>query len=109
MAYRDVVVWTTRAFMENQLNLMLRNRVVELIFQPPYSSEFNSCEEVDEGINYLRHYPNSFHRTCDNSRFANNHASKQSHQRYIVDLSFKNKFLHSLANPTQCRVIMPLC
>ena len=31
-------------FVENQLRLMLRNRGVELIFKPPYSSEFNSCE-----------------------------------------------------------------
>ena len=31
-------------FAENQLYLMVRNRSVELIFQPPYSPEFNSCE-----------------------------------------------------------------
>ena len=29
-------------FVENQLHLMLRNRYVELTFQPPYSPEFNS-------------------------------------------------------------------
>ena len=33
-----------RVFTENQLRLMLRNRVVELIFQPPYSPKFNSYE-----------------------------------------------------------------
>ena len=31
-------------FAQNHMHLMLRNRVVELIFQPPYSPEFNSCE-----------------------------------------------------------------
>ena len=31
-------------FVKNQLCLMLRNRGVELIFQLPYSLEFNSCE-----------------------------------------------------------------
>ena len=49
LANRDVIVMDNcgfhhGVFAENQLRLMLRNRGVELIFQPPYSPEFNSCE-----------------------------------------------------------------
>ena len=34
----------TMEFVENQLHLMLRNHDVEVVFKPPYSPEFNSCE-----------------------------------------------------------------
>ena len=49
LANRDVIVMDNcgfhhGVFAENQLRLMLRNRGVELIFQPPYSPEFNSCK-----------------------------------------------------------------
>ena len=50
LANGDVIVISTAAFttepvfVENQLRLMLRNCAVELIFKPPYSPEFNSCE-----------------------------------------------------------------
>ena len=50
LANGDVIVISTAAFttepvfVENQLRLMLRNHGVELLFQPPYSPEFNSCE-----------------------------------------------------------------
>ena len=44
-------------FAEKQLGLMLRNRVVELIFQPSYSPEFNSCEFCFRSIKaYLRQH-----------------------------------------------------
>ena len=37
--------------------LMLRNRSVELIFQPPYSPEFNSCEFCFRSMKaYLRQH-----------------------------------------------------
>ena len=48
-------------FAENQLRLMLRNRVVELIFQPPYSPEFNSCEFCFRSMKeYLRQHETVF-------------------------------------------------
>ena len=44
-------------FAENQLRLMLRNRGVELIFQPPCSPEFNSCEFCFRSMKaYLRQH-----------------------------------------------------
>ena len=44
-------------FVENQLRLMKRNRSVELIFQPPYSPEFNSCEFCFRSMKaYLRQH-----------------------------------------------------
>ena len=44
-------------FAENQLRLMLRNRGAELIFQPPYSPEFNSCEFCFRSMKaYLRQH-----------------------------------------------------
>ena len=59
-------------FEKNQLRLMLRNRVVELIFHSPYSSEFNSCEFCFRSMKaYLRQHE----QFCGNSRFANKQAS----------------------------------
>ena len=44
-------------FEKNQLRLMLRNRVVELIFHSPYSPEFNSCELCSRSMKaYLRQH-----------------------------------------------------
>lgn len=82
---------------ENHLRLMLRNRVVEFIFQSPYSPEFNSWEFRFRSMKaYLRlhkQFSKNLH-TC---------------QQYIVDLSFKNYSNFCTAsqiNPTQCRIIM---
>ena len=49
LANGDVIVMANcgfhhGVFAENQWHLMLRNGGVELIFQPPYSREFNSCK-----------------------------------------------------------------
>lgn len=62
LANRDVIVMDNcgfhhGVFAENQLRLMLRNRSVELIFQPPYSPEFNSCEFCFRSMKaYLRQH-----------------------------------------------------
>ena len=62
-------------FEKNQLRLMLRNRVVELIFHSPYSPEINSCELCSRSMKaYLRQHE-SFSQNLGNSRFANNHES----------------------------------
>ncbi len=44
-------------FAENQLRQMLDDRGVSLIFQPPYSPEFNTCEFCFRSMKaYLRHH-----------------------------------------------------
>ena len=44
-------------FTEDELRRMLRNRGIELIFQPPYSPDFNTCEFCFRVMkSYLRRY-----------------------------------------------------
>ena len=64
LANGDVIVvdncgFHYRVFVENQMHLMLRNSGVELIFQPPYSNEFNSYE-------FCFRLTNSFQLTSQN-------------------------------------------
>ena len=62
LANGDVVVMDNCGFhhghfAENQLRLMLRDFGVDLIFQPPYSPEFNSCEFCSGSMKaYLRQH-----------------------------------------------------
>ena len=116
LANGDVIVMDNcgfhhRVFAENQLGFMLRNRGVELIFQPPYSPEFNSCKFCFRSMKaYLRQH----------KQFSTNFtelAIIQGLQTIMPALS-QNIFNHcrfvfykllsvqSLANSTQWRAIM---
>ena len=98
-------------FAENQLRFMLRNRGVELIFQPPYSPEFNSCKFCFRSMKaYLRQH----------KQFSTNFTELAIIQglQTIMPAISQNIFNHcrfvfykllsvqSLANSTQWRAIM---
>ena len=97
-------VLANRVFRENQLCLMLRNHGVELIFLPPYSPELNSCEFCRSVKVYLRQHEKF---SIDFTELA----IIQSWQTITPVVhsgffNFTNYLFHSLANPTQRRVMM---
>ena len=63
-------------FAEAELQRILGERGVTLVFQPPYSPEFNTCEFSFQVLKqYLRkheHFSIKFHRTSDTARIRRN-------------------------------------